>query len=1072
MNLAENIFKLSDIEIGSGKIEFVISLCCNDNYTQKIYLNNYFEGVFIEIRKEKYNLFAKIENERLSAEILCDTVLSNISTTNGDPMRLWVRLRIGNMVIEQPVGIGKKPFFLPISHSNPCIFTPVSDYKFTFQRKPSDCLTADTAFSSEKKILCKKIEITDSDVKLTLLLPADFDNSSQNTGSGGQQLCLIWYDADEKHDYYFHSMPCNTSEIIYAISREEIDLFNFINTKQKIFELKMFEKKGAMYEITFDGGSDFEQCTLPASDFYAHIFAENGFLKVNMTNYLVFEIFGMEKDHITFQYHKRSYHIEILEIISHRVNTDLEYSLPFEIADDNESSVLLNVHLLFSEKEKLFRTGVYQFWALVKDDIETNRILLKINCQKALTENTYIISQTPYTVIGRHFYSCFFYNDTAGTLKCNIIPKMLKSEIKVHYIENGSFCWTLSLCKEPFFDREIRIVTETEDGFKVHFGQKIIYENEMRTDFLLQADIDYLCKEITNGVFCPFAVIERMENVKIPLQNNFKNVPAAGRETQKFCEIFTTENGEYRRIWGDHKKDAYMFGVSDDLQFCEFEKIDFNDDSVVLTAKLNINFEIEPKSVSFVLKNELDKEEIAVQSVAADSVLTAKIDVNDLNAGEYNVFAITDNGMKSSLALRNVPGGFCFYNQGKKLLPQKKDDSLLLSVQEILLFENPEKAKKCLHIVKDALKNGSSKKRIWLVGENLGLSARDNGLAFFEYCMAHKSPNEEVYFVTKDKNKDLDNLSQYMDNVVMYDSDEHIRLDALAEFYIVSHGIRDVMPSLYHNQIGVYKKPVVYLQHGITAMKVIGIDNKSYGGCIRKFIVSSEFEKRLLIKSRQFWDYELAVTGFSRYDKLDVSKTDGGYIWIMPTWRDWLAFSPREFANSEFCIYYRKLLSDKRLLKLLREKNCKIVFSLHIEFEKFKLFFEDLENDVVEITDMHQKAICDRIRECKMMVTDYSSIIFDVVYLNKPALFFQFDRDTYDLYRGSYINMEKELPGKVAEDYETLVESLMQTVNSGFKIPEQYLQRRKKFFDYEDARNSERIYKTLLALREEMADEH
>ena len=1072
MNLAENVFKLSEIKICGEKIEFVISLCCSNDQTKNAYLNNYFEGLFIDIRGQRYNLYAEIKNDHLSGEMLCDTVLANVTNANGRPMRLWIRLRIGNTVIEQPVDIGKKPILLPVRCSKPLVFVPVSDYKFIFQIKPSDRLTADFALSLEQNnlIICKNINIIDSDVKLTLSLPGLFDGLPQDT-KNDSRICLVWYDAEKDQNYYFHSVPCCECEIIYTLSSDEMNLLNSIDGEKKVFELIMTDQKGTKYQIIMDEALEFEQCVLPVSDFFAQLFADEGSLKVNMANYQTFEIFSVNKDYITFQYIKRSYDIEILDITAQRVNTDLEYSLPFEITDDNEKSTLLTVHLQFSEKENLFRTGVYQFWMVIREGVETKN-LLKIHCQKALTENTYIISQIPYTILGSRYYNCFFYNDTSGTLKCGIFPKVLKTGITDHYIENGKFCWVMSIYKEPFFDRKIRIITETNGGHRIDFEQKTIYEDEIKTDILMQTGADYLCEEVSNESFHPFVVIEGRENIKIPIQNNLKNVPVANRETQIFNHFFTSKNGDFNRIWGDYKKDSYTFGISDDLKFFELKECCRSNDYIVLSAVLDPNFKIDTNSVSFVLENELEEKRIVVKSAVSDSVLTAKIDTSTLNFGDYNIYAVTDSGMKSGLAVRSVPEPLYFYDREKKLLPLKNDEVLFLSVREILLFENPQKAEKYLHIAEDALKKENGKRKIWLVGENLGLSARDNGLAFFEYCMAHKSPNEEVYFVTKDKNKDLDNLSQYKNHVVMYDSEEHIRLDAMAEFYIVSHGIRDVMPSLYHNQIGVYRKPVVYLQHGIIAMKVVGIDNKSYGGSIRKFIVTSEFEKRLLIKNHQFWDHELAVTGLSRYDKLTSSETNNGYIWIMPTWRDWLVSSPRDFAYSEFCTYYRRLLSDERVLELLRQKNCKIVFSLHIEFEKFKPFFKDLENDVVEITDMHQKPINDRIKECSMIITDYSSIIFDVVYLKKPVLFFQFDRDSYDLYRGSYIDMENELPGEVAYDFETLTDALVRTVNSGFKISEPYLQRRKKFFDYEDSKNSERIYKTVLELREEMADEH
>lgn len=44
--------------------------------------------------------------------------------------------------------------------------------------------------------------------------------------------------------------------------------------------------------------------------------------------------------------------------------------------------------------------------------------------------------------------------------------------------------------------------------------------------------------------------------------------------------------------------------------------------------------------------------------------------------------------------------------------------------------------------------------------------------------------------------------------------------------------------------------------------------------------------------------------------------------------------------------------------------------------------------------------------------TDYSSVSWDVYYLGKPILFYQFDLDKYNETNGSYIDMEKDLFGE------------------------------------------------------------
>ena len=217
----------------------------------------------------------------------------------------------------------------------------------------------------------------------------------------------------------------------------------------------------------------------------------------------------------------------------------------------------------------------------------------------------------------------------------------------------------------------------------------------------------------------------------------------------------------------------------------------------------------------------------------------------------------------------------------------------------------------------------------------------------------------------------------------------------------------------------------------------------------------------------------MVSTGLARYDKLTVTeKNDGKYIWIMPTWRDWLVKSESDFMKSDFYLYYSKVLSDELLINALRDAGQKVVFSLHIEFEKYKPLFDKFENDVIHITDMHEVKISKRVKDCSMIATDYSSIIFDVVYSNKPAVFFQFDYELYNKYRGSYVDMKTELTGVVTYTPESFIEELIRNINTKFELTEIHKKNVKRYFDYCDKENSRRIYESIIECREEMAYEY
>ena len=91
-----------------------------------------------------------------------------------------------------------------------------------------------------------------------------------------------------------------------------------------------------------------------------------------------------------------------------------------------------------------------------------------------------------------------------------------------------------------------------------------------------------------------------------------------------------------------------------------------------------------------------------------------------------------------------------------------------------------------------------------------------------------------------------------------------------------------------------------------------------------------------------------------------------------------------------------------------------------------------------------------------MLVTDYSSVSWDVYYLGKPVIFYQFDYDLYLKSNGSYLNMETELFGDRCMTEEELTDIIIEYVQTDFKEKKQYSAARNNYFAYRDRDNSKR----------------
>ncbi|MDM5190893.1 CDP-glycerol glycerophosphotransferase family protein [Bacillus sp. DX4.1] len=448
----------------------------------------------------------------------------------------------------------------------------------------------------------------------------------------------------------------------------------------------------------------------------------------------------------------------------------------------------------------------------------------------------------------------------------------------------------------------------------------------------------------------------------------------------------------------------------------------------------------------------------------------ANINNNDIETKVLcdDINTINRNCTFKANAIKMECGLYCsmFFDTRSKILFDKKSKVMLFEIRNLKAHERKREKIKFLMARGIAKVWGKFRKKpVWLIGENLGEVAQDNGFAFFESCIK-KNIHEETYYVSKKNNKNMDNLLPYKDKVLQYDSFKHLVLYHLSEYIIVSHGIRDAIPSIVHNKMASNKKEVIYLQHGITAMKKLKFNRNSYNGMIKKFVVASEHEKNIMINEMNFKEKQVMITGFARFDSLvDKSKTrKTREILLMPTWREWIIGSREGFLTSDFFVHYHGLLQDKKLHDLLEKHDLVLKFFPHIEIQKkYKDEFASL-NERIQIVKLGEESVKELMQNSSLMITDYSSVVFDFNYLKKPTIFYHFDLNDYLKHRGSYVDLRKDLVGDIAHTKDEVIKYVSDYVKNDFKYKPKYNINSKKYYDYHDKKNFERIYNEIKKL--------
>lgn len=382
---------------------------------------------------------------------------------------------------------------------------------------------------------------------------------------------------------------------------------------------------------------------------------------------------------------------------------------------------------------------------------------------------------------------------------------------------------------------------------------------------------------------------------------------------------------------------------------------------------------------------------------------------------------------------------------------------------EKLSFRIKEKAAYYFYRV---FKKHYDKKDIWLGYEKNANSAQDNGYYFFDYCYKNKK-HENFYYIIKADSADIGVLKDKEDKLLHFMSFKYMvymfaaKLLVASESKVHSFDIR-IQKGLLRNSLR--KKNLVFLQHGVIALKRVDYGfKKTKNNAVSLFEVCSEYEKDIIKNIFGYSEKEIMLTGLARWDVLEDKATKGNRkIFMMPTWRSWMdGILKEDFFKSDYYNRYKAIFDSEELKKLLKDNNIELHFVLHPKFLAYSNdFVSDSENIIIH--QFGEIKVNEYLMESSLLITDYSSIAWDMYYQGKPVIFYQFDIDEYNLYEGSYMNFEEEIFGDITYELEGLIHQIHYYIEQDFQEKDRYKNMRPLYFEYEDKNNSKRIYEAIM----------
>jgi CDP-glycerol glycerophosphotransferase len=174
-------------------------------------------------------------------------------------------------------------------------------------------------------------------------------------------------------------------------------------------------------------------------------------------------------------------------------------------------------------------------------------------------------------------------------------------------------------------------------------------------------------------------------------------------------------------------------------------------------------------------------------------------------------------------------------------------------------------------------------------------------------------------------------------------------------------------------------------------------------------------------------------------------------ILYAPTWRDDLSHRRGHFRfdlrlDVEAA---RQHLGDDHVLLIRRHSN--IVDAVPVTGDGFV-------RDVSEYPD-----IADLYLAADLLITDYSSVMFDYAHLRRPMLFFTYDLEHYrDTLRGFYFDFEQDAPGPLLRTSAEVVDAVRNIGRVNDAYAERYQRFHHLFCGLDDGHASDRVVQRML----------
>lgn len=383
-------------------------------------------------------------------------------------------------------------------------------------------------------------------------------------------------------------------------------------------------------------------------------------------------------------------------------------------------------------------------------------------------------------------------------------------------------------------------------------------------------------------------------------------------------------------------------------------------------------------------------------------------------------------------------------------------------------------------------------RRLTRLGE---LRRRGFGILYRFYAALHRRDGRRILFTSDSRDELSGNLKVIHDRMVERGLDREYRLLTLFKPSVAASRTwkdRFRMPRLLASADVILLddyQPVIYriepsravriiqLWHASGALKTVGYSrvgkpggpspwsrtHKNYS----RAIVSSDVDVPFYAEAFGIPESRVIPTGIPRMDRFFDEQASASAreaaVGAFPeiAGRTTILFAPTFRGTGPRDAYYDEGLIDVEALhRLAVEKDAVVIVKMH-PFVRQPLAIPDQFADRILDGSRSSIDVNDLLFAVDLLITDYSSIVFEYSALGRPMLFFAYDLEEYVATRDFYVPFEEFVPGRIVRTFDELLDAIRRDDYEGEKVAAFAA----RHFDHLDGSSTDRVIDQLILAR-------